>query len=64
MKKTLDGGKGELSIADTKGDVDGATLSAQQKRAIFEENYKKQNPKKYAEKKASGEFDAQLAKII
>ena len=63
MKKKLEEGKGELSIAKKDGDVDGKDLSTSQKKKMFEEAYKAQNPAKYELKVKTGEFAKQLELI-
>lgn len=57
MKRTTKEGAGELTIANKNGDIDGALLTPEEKNKAFEEAYKKQNLKKYQEKKAAGLFN-------
>jgi hypothetical protein len=52
MKKKFEEGGGELSIAKKDGDIDGSQLTPKQRFALLIENYKKQNPAKYEQKKA------------
>ena len=56
MKKILDGGKGQLSVAKVEGDVDVLPTTQQLMDA-----YEKQNPAKFKAKKKAGVFDAMLA---
>lgn len=60
MKKTLNEGKGKLSIANKNGDKEPTKKDKKSEIEELLEAYKLQNPKKYKIKKDRGEFDKYL----